>query len=91
MCSVVAARVLAQPFAEAASLDYWGERDYDAPLHYWFVHSLSDIVTAGLEAGLTLERLREYPHNINAKAFDRYEKQAAQLPLSFALVARKAL
>lgn len=80
----------AEPFAEAVSLDYWGKRDYDAPLHYWFVHPLSAIVTACLDKGLAVERLAEFPHNVNAAVFDRYENRPAQLPLSFALVARKA-
>ncbi len=80
----------AEPFEEAVSLDYWGDAQYDAPLHYWFVHKLSDIVMACLEAGLTLEHLREYAHNVNAEAFAVFEKQDAQLPLSFSLIARKA-
>ncbi len=80
----------AEPFAEAERLDYWGNAAYDAPLHYWFVHRLSDIVMACLQAGLTLEQLREYPHNVNAEAFAIYEDREAQLPLSFSLVARKA-
>ncbi len=80
----------AKPFAEAVSLDYYGNADYDAPLHYWYVHKMSDIIMACLEAGLAIEHLREYPHNVNAAVFDVYEKQDAQLPLSFTLIARKA-
>lgn len=80
----------AEPFAEAVSLDYYGNARYDAPLHYWFVHKLSDIVTACLKTGLVIEHLCEYPHNINAEAFALYEGQDAQLPLSFSLIARKA-
>ena len=79
----------AEPFVEAVSLDYYGNRDYDAPPHYWHLHRLGDIVTRCVEAGLRLERLEEYPHNINAAAFDIYEDQPAQFPLSFALIARK--
>ncbi len=80
----------AEPFEEAVSLDYWGDAQYDAPTHYWFVHRLSDIVMACLQAGLTLEHLREYPHNVNAEAFAVFENQEAQLPLSYSLIARKA-
>ena len=71
------------------SLDYYGGAAYDAPLHYWYVHRLSDIVGACLAAGLALEHLREYPHNVNAETFAIYEDREAQLPLSFSLVARK--
>ena len=78
-----------EPFVEAVSLDYFGNRDYEAPLHYWHVHGLGRVVTTCLEAGLRLERLQEYPHNINAEAFDIYENQPAQFPLSYVLIARK--
>ena len=80
----------AEPFEEAVSLDYYGNAEYEAPVHYWFVHKLSDIVTACLDHGLTLEHLAEYPHNISAAYFDKYEDQPAQLPLSFSMIARKA-
>ena len=78
-----------EPFVEAVSLDYYGDRDYEAPPHYWHVYGLGQIVTTCLQAGLRLELLREYPHNINAKAFDIYQEQRAQFPLSYALIARK--
>ena len=77
------------PFAEAASLDYFGNARYEAPLHHWFSYKISDILTAMLDAGLVLEAFREYPHNLNAEALDVLEKQPAQLPLSFAALARK--
>ena len=56
---------------------------------YWFVHKLSDIMTASLERGLAIEHVREYPHNISSAEFDIYNDQAAQLPASYILVARK--
>ena len=80
-----------EPFVEAVSLDYFGNQDYAAPTHYWFPYTLGEIVTRCLGAGLRLELLREYPHNINAAAYDIYEKQPAQFPLSYALIARKPL
>ena len=78
-----------EPFVEAVSLDYYGNRDYEAPTYQWFVYSLGEIVTRCLDAGLRLELLREYPHNINAAAYDIYENQPAQFPLSYVLIARK--
>ena len=79
-----------EPFAEAESMDYFGDTAYEAPVSYWFVHPLSAIVTACLDRGLVLEHLHEYPHNIAETAKDVFEDQAAQLPLSYSLVARKA-
>ena len=78
------------PFAEAESMDYYGDTAYEASVSYWFVHPLSAIVTACLDRGLALEHLREYPHNIAESAKDIFEGQAAQLPLSYSLAARKA-
>ena len=78
-----------EPFVETVGLDYYGFTDYEAETHYWFVHRLGDIVTACVQAGLSLERLTEYPHNINSANNDVFENQPAQLPLSYILVARK--
>ncbi len=79
----------AEPFDAAEPMDYYGGADYAASVSYWFAHPLAVIVTACLEAGLALEHLREYPHNISEAAKDVFENQPAQLPLSFTLVARK--
>lgn len=79
----------AEPFAEAEAMDYYGGADYAAPRHYWFVHPLSAVVTACLEAGLALEQLREHPLNVSEDAKQVFENQPAQLPLSYTLVARK--
>jgi SAM-dependent methyltransferase len=78
----------AEPFAEAEGMDYYGGADYAAPVHYWFVHPLSAIVQACLDQGLALEHLAEYPHNVSEAAKDVFEDRAAQLPLSYTLVAR---
>ncbi len=80
-----------EPSAEAESLDYYGGTAYEASVSYWFIHPLSAIVTACLEQGLVLEHLREYSHNIAEAAKDVFVGQAAQLPLSYTLVARKAV
>jgi ubiquinone/menaquinone biosynthesis C-methylase UbiE len=74
----------------AEGLDYYGYAQYDAPVNYWFLRPLSDVVGACLAAGLTLEHLAEYPHNISDETYDVYEDQAAQLPLCYTLIARKA-
>ena len=57
---------------------------------YWYLHTLGDIVTASLDAGLVLERLTEHPHSNREPLYDIYEDQAVQLPMSYTLVARKA-
>lgn len=74
----------------AESLDYYGNADYDGPMNYWFPRPLSDVISACLAAGLTLEHLSEYPHNISSDEFDAHEDQAVQFPLSYSLIARNA-
>ena len=78
-----------EPFEEQGPILYDGTDITEGPTKYWFVHTLADIVTACLDQGLTLERLREYPHNISGANYDIYNDQPAQLPLSYALIARK--
>lgn len=78
-----------EPFEEDDAMDYYGGAAYESPVHYWFVHPLSAVVTGCLGAGLMLEHLREYPHNISEGAKDVFENQPAQLPLSYTLVACK--
>jgi SAM-dependent methyltransferase len=79
----------AEPFEDTGAIVYDGTQDLPGETQYWFVHKLSDIMTACLERGLAIEHFREYPHNINADEFEIYNGQAAQLPLSYLLVARK--
>jgi len=79
----------AEPFEDTGAIVYDGTQDLPGETQYWFVHKLSDIMTASLERGLAIEHVREYPHNINSDEFEIYDGQEAQLPLSYTLVARK--
>lgn len=58
---------------------------------YWFIHSVSDILAAIIGAGLQITHFKEYPHNNREQVYDRYQGQAAQLPMCYSLVAKKAL
>lgn len=79
------------PFAESAAIVYDGGATLPVPTHYWFVHTLSDVVMGALGAGLNLESLREYPENISSAEWDLYEtREGLELPLSYTLVARKS-
>jgi hypothetical protein len=46
-------------------------------------------MTGAIDAGLQISHFREYPHSNREELYDRYERQAAQLPLRFSLVAVK--
>jgi len=79
----------AKPFEDTGAIVYDGTQDLPGETQYWFVHKLSDVMSACLERGLAIEHVREYAHNINADEFEIYKDQEAQLPLSYMLVARK--
>ena len=72
-----------QEVTEAIAYDGKGETGY------WFIHALGDIVTACARAGLIVEELAEYPHTIREPEYDIYENRAAQIPMSYCLVAGK--
>jgi SAM-dependent methyltransferase len=78
------------PFVENEIIVYDEEDAGAGETHYWFCHTLADVITACLERGLTLRHFAEAPANISSDEFDKYENQAAQLPLSYTLTARKA-
>jgi len=79
----------AEPFEDTGAIVYDGTQGLAGGAKYWFVHTLSDVMTACLERDLAIEHFREYPHNISSAEFDIYNEQEAQLPLSYTLVARK--
>ena len=78
-----------EPFEDLGAILYDGGPRQPGPAHYWFVHKMSDIITSCLDNGLAIERFREFPHNISSAEFEIYNDQAAQLPQSYMLVARK--
>jgi len=79
----------AEPFEDTGAIVYDGTPGLPGKPQYWFVHTLGDLMTAALDRGLVIEHFREYPHSINAKQFEIYDNQPAQLPQSYTLIARK--
>jgi SAM-dependent methyltransferase len=77
----------AQP--EEGAITYDGTQADTGLTHYWMTHTLGEIVTATIAAGLLLERLTEHPQSNREVEFDIYEGQPAQIPMSFTLVARR--
>ena len=59
------------------------------PTSYWYVHTLGDVVSAAIRADLQITNLQEYPHSNREELYDRYQQQAAQLPLCFTWVVVK--
>lgn len=91
----------ARPFEPAFSYfaqdpqEVTGAIAYDGKDHgrgetgYWFLHTMGEIVTASVQAGLQIMSLTEYPHSIREPEYDIYEGRAAQVPMSYSLVAVK--
>ena len=76
------------PFVENEIIVYDDSDAGRGETHYWFVHTLGDVLTACLDRGLTITHYTESATNISSDPYAVYEDQDAQLPLSYALVAR---
>lgn len=79
-----------EAFVETAAITYDGSTPEDVPESHWFIHPLSSIVQACIDAGLSLTGLQEFPHSIREVDYDIYENQSAQVPMSFLLRATKS-
>ncbi|MHC8314912.1 class I SAM-dependent methyltransferase [Pseudomonas sp. LB3P31] len=79
-----------EPFVQTQPIVYEGKVEQQSAASYWFVHTLGDIFTGALEAGLAVSHFKEYPHSNREELYDRYERQQAQLPLCFTWVAVKS-
>jgi len=78
-----------EPFVQHEAIVYEGASKGAAAASYWFVHTLGEIVSAAIAAGLQLRHLQEYPHSNREEVYDQYEDQAAQLPMCYTLTAVK--
>lgn len=76
------------PLAFSGSSDYFDPQStIDSP-GYWHQHTLGQILSNLLGAGFTLESFEEFPHSITP-THSEFAKQPNQLPMCYALVARK--
>lgn len=79
----------AEPFVDEQVIAYEGPSETRAAPSYWFTHRLSDIFTAVMAAQLQVAHFKEYPHSNREASFDKFQNQAAQLPLCYTLTAIK--
>lgn len=80
-----------EPFVQNQPIVYEGKVDQPAATSYWFVHTLGDLFTSAIAAGLQISHFQEYPHSNREELYDRYQQQTAQLPMCFTWVAVKHL
>lgn len=79
-----------EPFITEEEIVYDGSATGKAPPSYWHFHTMGDIVTGCIKAGLQIVELKEYPHSNREVAYDIYLGNEAQLPLCYTLVASRA-
>jgi 2-polyprenyl-3-methyl-5-hydroxy-6-metoxy-1,4-benzoquinol methylase len=77
------------PHANEDTITYDGSDGGQGPVSWWFSHTMGEIVSAAVAAGLKLERFNEYPHSNRETEFDIYEDRKVQIPMCYTLVLRK--
>lgn len=78
-----------EPLEWTDGLDYFDGKRYESAPYYSFMHKLSDIINAGLAAGLTLQRMDEVDHDISCQCADLADAKANP-PQGLYLLWRKA-
>jgi SAM-dependent methyltransferase len=78
-----------QPASWEETITYDGSKGVAGPACFWFTYTMGEIVSAAVAAGLEIEHLTEHAHSNREVEFDIYQGRAAQMPMSFTLVARK--
>jgi SAM-dependent methyltransferase len=77
-----------EPYVETDGLDYYGGRKYEAKPATSFSHTLSEIIMAGIDNGLSVEHFEEFPHHIS-NTWWNVEHSGIGLPMCYTLVQRK--
>ncbi|MDP7287314.1 MAG: class I SAM-dependent methyltransferase, partial [Phycisphaerae bacterium] len=54
-----------EPYEENDGIDYVGNTTYEAETKYWFVWTLSDILTGLIESGMRITHFSEHPEDIS--------------------------
>ena len=73
---------------ETSGLDYYSHETYEAAPNYSFMHRLDQVLMAGIDSGLQLERFRELDYDISNFCSD-LEQSPVKPPLGFIMVMRK--
>lgn len=82
-----------EPYVESGGLDYVGKSNYEAAPQYWFVWTMSDIISGLLGCGMRLTHFREYAADVSAshrRNFEAGQAAEASMPLSYILSGQKS-
>ncbi|MFT5113590.1 MAG: SAM-dependent methyltransferase [Parasphingorhabdus sp.] len=77
-----------EPYVDTGGLDYYGGEKYDAKPVTSFSYTMSEIIMAGINAGLIIEHFEEFPQHIS-NAWWNVENSKIGLPMSYTMVMRK--
>lgn len=75
------------PYVDSSGLDYYGGEAYEATPNASFSHKMSDIIVAGVRAGMAVEQFEELPNHISHMWWN-VEASGIGLPMSYILVLR---
>ncbi|MCF7911240.1 MAG: methyltransferase domain-containing protein [Candidatus Cloacimonetes bacterium] len=70
------------------SLDYYGGAEYEAPVHYEFTYTLSEILMALIDNQIEIRFMGEYEKDISC-GMEWLEQRSMKLPLSYILIGQK--
>ncbi|MEM7564707.1 MAG: class I SAM-dependent methyltransferase [Pseudomonadota bacterium] len=77
------------PYIDTNGLDYYGGQTYDAKPVTSFVHTMAEIIMAGVNNSLTVEYFEELPDHIS-NTWWNIEEANVGLPMSYILILRKS-
>ena len=75
-----------EPNSYPTGLDYIGNVEYDSSECFWFMHKMSDIITAILHNGIEIEDFDEYQNDMDGTPDPAVE---GKFPFSYLIAARK--
>lgn len=78
----------AEPYVELDGIDYVGKTSYKSEPQYWFVWTLSDIISGIIKHDMKLIHFSEYREDISTM-HRRNEELKANIPLSYIMIAKK--
>ena len=76
-------------YVDPNGLDYYGFETYDATPNNSFIHKMSDVIMAGLGAGMTVQHFEELPDHISNTWYN-VEASGVGMPMSYVLEFRKS-
>lgn len=79
-----------EPLITDDEIVYDGSSTAKAPPSHWHFHTMGEIISGCVKAGMQIAELVEYPHSNREIDYDVYVGNVAQMPLCYTLVAEKS-